>query len=273
MKYNQKFARLTVIAASSAVALAAMPILANHSWSNYHWATTNGIVGIPVVDNTSGEWPARIGIAVADWNKSSHINSQLESGAANPRRCSMVQNTIQVCNAGYGYTGWLGIASISLSGGHIIAGSTKLNDTYFSSPSYADEVWKQLVACQEIGHDYGLTHQNEDFSTDLTNSCMEYTSLPAGNDHPDQHDYDQLNVIYGSHTDSGSGGGSGGGKPGKGKPLGIDPGNNPNEWGTAIGFNARGKANVFTRNVNGYTVVTHVTWAPDSMQADHVRQF
>ena len=64
---------------------------------------------------------------------------------------------------------------------HIIAGSTKLNDHYFNLPQYSGESWAQLVACQEIGHDYGLGHQDENFNTDLTTSCMDYTSAPAWN--------------------------------------------------------------------------------------------
>ena len=57
------------------------------------------------------------------------------------------------------------------------------------------------MTCQEIGHDYGLGHQDEDFSTDATSSCMEYTSIPAGNEHPDAHDYNQLLSVY-NHIDS-----------------------------------------------------------------------
>ncbi|WP_428027382.1 hypothetical protein, partial [Altererythrobacter sp.] len=113
---------------------------------------------------------------------------------------------------------------------------------------------------------YGLGHQNEDFNTHLTSSCMEYTSDPVGNEHPDGHDYDQLDTIY-NHVDDTSGGGSSSGGPGngkgggKGKKLGIESGNSPAEWGKAIAQDASGRDSVYARNVNGYTVITHVTWA------------
>ena len=99
--------------------------------------------------------------------------------------------------------GWLGIASIWLSGGHISQGTTKVNDTYYTMAQYNTPSWRAAVTCQELGHDYGLAHQDEDFSTDATNSCMEYTSWPEGNEHPDQHDYDQLLEIY-DHFESAS---------------------------------------------------------------------
>lgn len=257
-----KISRKSVGAAAIA-AVIAVPGLANHSWGTYHWQTSDGVARPLVVDNTTGDWKNRVNIAVGDWNGSVHVNSAKQNGTTNAKRCSMVSGTIQVCNSAYGNTGWLGIASISISGGHIVAGSTKLNDTYFSLSAYDTEPWKQLVTCQEIGHDYGLGHQNEDFNTDATSSCMEYTRVPEGNEHPDTHDYDQLATIY-NHSEGGGGGGSGGGgKPGRGKALGIDVGDMPAHWGKAIGRDADGRDNLYSRNFNGYTVITHVTWAPD----------
>ena len=250
-----------ITGAAAVAATFTMPVMADHSWSNYHWQTSDGVARPLVVDNTVGAWKTRVQIAMRDWNGSAHIDSAVEDGTTNAKRCPMSQGTIQVCNSTYGNTGWLGIASISLSGGHIVAGSTKLNDSYFNLPQYNSETWKQLVTCQEIGHDYGLGHQNEDFSTDLTTSCMEYTSKPDGNEHPDNHDLQQLATIYG-HSDSGGGGGGGGGKPGRGKALGIDVGDTPAQWGKAVGSDAHGRDNVFVRNFNGYTILTHVTWAP-----------
>ena len=158
-----------------------------------------------------------------------------------------------MCNASYGNTGWLGIAQIWLSGGHIAQGVTKLNDTYFNTAQYNTPSWRALVACQEVGHNYGLGHQDEDFSTDNTNSCMDYTSLPAGNEHPDAHDYQQLELIY-THTHSGS-------SPAA-IPGAADSGNTPAEWGRAIHFTRDGRPDVFVREIApGQRVITHVFWA------------
>ncbi|MEK7208262.1 MAG: hypothetical protein AAB699_01800 [Patescibacteria group bacterium] len=62
--------------------------------------------------------------------------------------------------------------------------------------------------CQEIGHTFGLDHQDVNFSNANLGTCMDYTSDPDGtinsqldNQHPNQHDYDQLATIY-THLDS-----------------------------------------------------------------------
>lgn len=268
----------------TAIALAAAPATAHHWWGGYAWSYNGGELSMPVVDNTSGVWNAHVSQAVNDWNASTVIQAPLEYG--NNASCSMVTGTIQVCNSDYGATGWLGIATISISGGTIVAGSTKLNDNYFNRDAYNNYTWRQLVTCQEIGHDYGLAHQNENFSTDETTSCMEYTSRPEGNEGPDAHDYEQLLTIYGGSGDGGGdtgdggggkggkGGGKGGGKPdgtggGKGKNRVALPavGNTPSSWGRPVDYLPNGKPHVFVREANGIKFVTHVTWAPD--EGDH----
>ncbi len=274
-------------AAIIAVGLIANPVLADHQWSTYAW--DNGAaepITIPIVDNTDARWNAHVGEAVADWNVSPYIQAAIETG--NNSSCTMVSGTIQVCNDDYGATGWLGIATIALSSGKITAGSTKLNDNYFERENYNNYTWRQLVTCQEIGHDYGLGHQNENFSTDETESCMEYTSQPAGNEHPDAHDYELLNTMYGDGSGGGDGGTDGGGKgkgggKGGGKPDGSGGGkgknksrvalpavgNTPDSWGRPSAFLPNGKPFKFEKTVGKYKFVTHVTWAPDEHDGGH----
>ena len=59
-----------------------------------------------------------------------------------------------------------------------------------------------MVVCQEVGHVFGLDHQDEsgaDFHT-----CMDHADNPdADNMHPNTHDYEQLAAIY-AHRDSSS---------------------------------------------------------------------
>ena len=128
----------------------------------------------------------------------------IAGSVTNVKRCVAPQGRIEVCNASYGYNGWLGLAGISLSGGHIVSGYTKLNDSYFNSSTYNKPEWRRLVTCQEIGHDFGLDHQDENNTNANLGSCMDYTNTPLGppsNEHPNAHDYDQLASIYG-HLDS-----------------------------------------------------------------------
>ena len=277
-----KTRRYGAIAAILIVGFAAAPLFAHHQWETFAW-TSDGInpVTPAVVDNTDSRWNGHVAQANADWNASDYINSSLEYG--NNSSCSMVTGTIQVCNADYGNNGWLGIATIALSSGKIVAGSTKLNDNYFNLDRYNNYTWRQLVTCQEIGHDHGLGHQDEDFSNDLTTSCMEYTSNPEGNEGPDFHDYEELARMYGSGASSGGGGstkgpkggkggGTGGGAGGgKGKNRVVLPavGNTPASWGRPSAFLPNGKPYRFEKTSGNYKFVTHVTWAPDEGDHNH----
>nr|WP_298897742.1 hypothetical protein [uncultured Altererythrobacter sp.] len=256
---------LTLAAASAAVL--ATPVIAGHSWSNYHWERTTNEISPPVVDFTTGEWAQsnRVQQAVNDWNRSAYINSDYVRGQGNNTACPIVAGEIHVCNDDYGNTGWVGIASISATRGrttHIIGGVSKMNDYFYAMPYYDNDIWRQLVMCQEIGHDYGLGHQNENFNSHETDSCMEYTSTPDAADKTlNQHDLDQLASIYAHSHGGGDGGGGSGNGGGKGKPKKFDVGNRPADWGTPIGRDAQGRANLFKRSEASFDVITHVTWA------------
>ncbi len=234
----------------------AAPVLANHAWSNYHWVRTNAQLTVPVGDNVDSRWDAALVTAVNDWNVSTVIQSPLVAGSTNAKNCRAVAGTIQVCNSRYGNTGWLGIASISISGGHISQGTTKLNDTFFDTAQYNTPAWRALVTCQEVGHDYGLGHQDEAFNNANLNTCMDYTNLPDSNQHPNAHDYEQLLTIY-NHLESAmtiTGRGTAG--------VGADSGDTPAEWGRAIHFTADGRPDMFERiDGPGQKTLTHVFWA------------
>jgi hypothetical protein len=107
---------------------------------------------------------------------------------------------VEVCNSTYGNNGWLGIAQIWASGSHITQGTTKMNDTYFNTPQYNTGACRQMVMCQEGGHTFGLDHQDEVFDNPNLGTCIDYTNDPT-NQHPNQHDYDELALIY-SHLDA-----------------------------------------------------------------------
>ena len=250
---------LKTAAFATAASLLATPVLAVHSWNNYHWKRTTTQISPPVGDNVTTTWDSYLSTAVTDWNRSTYIQSSLTAGQTTRSTCGPKPGRIEVCNYAYGQTGWLGIASIWLAAdGHISQGTSKMNDTYYAQAQYNTPAWRAAVMCQEIGHDYGLAHQDEDFNTDATNSCMEYTSWPAGNEHPDTHDYNQLATIY-SHTHSASN------LPGSSAaPPALAIGNTMRDWGRVIGTDKQGHWNKFERDLgNGTKVITHVTWLPD----------
>jgi hypothetical protein len=255
------------LALGVATAALATPASANHSWGGYHWARTANPVTVQLGDNVNGIWDPYLRTTQSDWNQSTVIESPLVAGSANSKNCRGVAGTIQVCNSTYGNTGWLGIASISITGGtHITQGTVKLNDTYFNTAKYNTPSWRNMVSCQEVGHTYGLDHQDENFSNTNLGTCMDYTNDPSGkagtngnldNEHPDAHDFDQLNTIYG-HLDSTTT------VAFRGNAAGAfgDPGDSPREWGRAIHFDGRGRPDMFQRvDGPGIMTLTHVFWA------------
>ncbi|MDQ5820392.1 MAG: hypothetical protein M3540_03015 [Actinomycetota bacterium] len=176
---------------------------ANHAWGNYHWARTSNPFTVPLGDNVTNtaysNWDGALAGASTDWTQSTVLDSPVVAGAAGkPRRCSANDGKIEVCNARYGPNGWLGLASIWTSGSHIVRASAKMNDTYFDSTTY-DFTAERHVMCQEVGHGYGLGHQDES-GADL-NTCMDYASA-LDNPSPNAHDYEQLETIYNSHLDA-----------------------------------------------------------------------
>jgi len=255
------------------VLLLPVSAMANHSWGSYHWARTSNPFTLKVIDNVTSIWDSYLDVARNDWNSSTVLNLTEVSGpVSNPKRCTSVAGQIEVCNSTYGSNGWLGIAGISISGSHITKGYTKLNDTYFNSPSYNTPAWRQMVTCQEIGHDFGLDHQDENFSNANLGTCMDYTNSPGTNQHPNTHDYQQLETIYG-HLDSTTTVSSvidsmakSMARPRSIREIMADAG----QWGTPVRFDELGRPNVFIMptgmNKDGETEfeVTHVLWTSDS---------
>lgn len=224
MKFTQYLARAALV---SAVTVVSVPAHASHSWSTYHWARTANPLPLQVVDSVSSDWQFEFETSLSEWNQSSVLDMSVSSADDSSRtrkRCSSVSGEMRVCNASYGYNGWLGLASINIdSNGHITRGTAKMNDSY--SSYWTDPNEKRHVMCQEIGHVFGLAHTSEDGSSQGT--CMDYSSSP-GSISPNQHDYQELSSIY-SHLDSYNSyaGGDSGGDSGCNAP----PGKGCNKFG------------------------------------------
>lgn len=275
---NRRIARAALVGlvCVAAAMLLAVGAHAGHSWGDYHWARTTDSFDLIVINSTTNDWDGYVGVSIADWSDSTKMNmvEDVNGGTSKKtrRQCRGGDGTVRICNLAYGNTGWLGIAGISIdSSNHIITGYTKLNDTYFSQSYYNNDQWKQSVTCQELGHDIGLDHQDEDFNNQSLFSCMDYQDPPY--EYPNAHDYEQLETIYG-HTDSydsyatdgGGDGGGGGGNgcnapPGKGCNKGVEPGHNGDiGWGISLG--RRGQVETFIRiDPDGTRHLTFVTWA------------
>jgi hypothetical protein len=254
--------RLFAAATAAALAILAVPSAAdaNHSWGGYHWARTSNPFTILLGDDVSSTWDSYLSVASSDWTASSVLNTSIYTASGSPSSCSATSGRVKVCNASYGSTGWLGVASISISGLHITSGTVKLNDTYFNTSTYNTPAWRQLVTCQEVGHTFGLDHQDTNFNNPNLNTCMDYTNLPASNQHPNAHDYAELVTIY-THLDSTS-------TVGTAVPTALSArrlnalGNTAASWGTRIaGSQAEGASTYVRQFAGGGAVITHVLWA------------
>lgn len=273
----------SVLAVAVAVPLAAFSGLAHagHDWNGYHWARTTPQFTLKVGDNlTTSEWKRALSAASIDWNSPelfgatfTPVVTAVRSGQSSSS-CAMVRGTTQVCNGRYGNNGWLGLASINVSGGrHITQGTAKMNDTYFITSTYNNPNEKRHVMCQEIAHTFGLEHQSE--SGTSLNTCMDYFSNTGVNatstrsTRPNKHDFDQLRSIY-SHTDSSTS------LAAATSPItsGADISDDPMSWGQRIRQSVGGRSSLYQRhNADGSVTVTHIYWtkeaAVDCPSCDH----
>ncbi len=253
---------LSFVAATTLFALLSFPIgaTASHSWNNYHWARISNPFNLRVVDSNTTDWDDNLNRANSEWSTSTVLNLLYESGDSSSRarkRCLTITGKVHSCNAAYGNNGWLGLASINITGGvHITQGSSKMNDTYFSSGAY-NETARQQVMCQEIGHTFGLDHQDES-GADL-NTCMDYSNA-LDNPSPNSHDYQQLQTIY-SHLDSTT---TVGFSAFAENAFDDDP-DASYKWGRLVKQSPDGRSSFYERdNGDGTKKATHVFWTREA---------
>jgi hypothetical protein len=180
---------------------------AHHSWGGYHWARTTTSFTLKLGDHVTSQWDSFLKTTSDNWSKSTVLDTMIVPRQATSKRCRPTAGQVEVCNSTYGNNGWLGLAQIWISGGHVTQGTTKLNDTYFNTSTYNTAAWRNLVMCQEVGHTFGLDHQDETFNNPNLGTCMDYTNDPDGgaggasatdpsNVQPNQGDYDELLCVY-----------------------------------------------------------------------------
>lgn len=269
--------RRSVIVVGITIILAGFPlaVFANHSWNGFHWARINNPFTVKLGNNLSGQWLSdpqdgsnHLSRASLDWNRSTVLDTTIVTGSSSPRTCRAVAGTVQVCNAAYGNTGWLGVAQVSVNGTHITQATVKLNDTYFKPGAiYYTSAWREMVACQEIGHTFGLNHQDTNFNNTNLGTCMDYTNDPTGtagtngtlsNISPNQHDYDELTTIY-SHSDTTTTLAAAANMPPAMSEIDLS---GPAQWGRVIQGSREAGSTIHELDFGGGNkVFTFVTWA------------
>ena len=256
------------------------PAQANHAWSTYHWATTLSPAAptftLQLGDSMTLNWKEHLSTASADWSSVAYdgqtdkfnnfvtnpLHTDIVTGAnAGKKRCGAVSGRVEVCNGAYGQNGWLGLAQIWLSNGHIVQGVAKMNDTYFSLDKYNNRYEKLHVVCQEVGHTFGLGHQDESGAS--LNTCMDYFSNTGTNaidksTHPNVHDYGQLTAIY-SHNDGYTSVAATAAAAAVVRGLGGEAG--ADGQGTPAGA-AQARGSWYVQDLgSGRALITHIYWA------------
>lgn len=251
MKTFYKIFAATLVLVASALGTTA---LADHSWGGYHWARTTSPFTLTLGDNLSPAWDPYLATSAIDWSLSGVLDLTVVQSFKG-KTCKPTLGRVEVCNSTYGKNGWLGIASVWASGTHISQGTVKMNDTYFNTTAYNAPAWKNLVLCQEIGHTFGLDHQDEVFTNANLGTCMDYTNAPSANQHPNQHDYDMLDTLY-AHLDTSTTVSAA--VAAKANFNSEDP----KEWGKEIRRSKDGRTSLHERDFGkGNKVFTFVTWA------------
>ncbi len=202
MRLRLRYPAFVAVAAAALLGLASTPAQASHSWSGFHWARS-GEAHLTILSSVTSDWGGALSTANSDWNRSAFLQNTVAGSSTSStarQQCAFPAGAIRVCNFAYGNTGWSGLASIRLTGtNHISTGTSKMNDTFLAS---ANAAMRQGVMCQEVGHTFGLAHQDENFNNANLGTCMDYTRDWSTNQHPNTHDYNQLTAIYGGHNDS-----------------------------------------------------------------------
>lgn len=258
MQHRSRVARKwSVVLALAAIAalLSALPASAGHSWGGYHWARTSNSFTLQLGDNVTSAWDSYLITTSTDWSASKVLDTTIVAGGTTGRKCRPTAGRVEVCNAAYGNNGWLGLAQIWASGGHITQGVAKMNDTYFSLPAYNTPAERNHVMCQEVGHTLGLGHQDETGAS--LGTCMDYANDSTNSQHPNAHDYEQLEAIY-SHLDSTTTVGS----TARSLPAAVANAevDVPAQWGREV--HVAGRASVYVREfAGGHKIITFVTWA------------
>jgi hypothetical protein len=273
-------ALFTAIFVFATLAVGSADVSASHPWNSYHWARTSNPFTLQLGDNVDASWQSHLEKTSADWSSpllaakvngtagdldaqpyggNTVITTKVVPGTTDGRKCRPSAGTTQVCNAKYGANGWLGLAQIWLSGGHITQGVAKLNDTYFNTSRYNNPNERLHVMCQEVAHTFGLGHTTEDGTSQ--NTCMDYFSNTGANagdarsTEPNWHDFEQLDLIYSGHAEQGSGAAAG--ASARFTPVWV---RGAREDGTPIGASAE-RGRYYAQDLgDGRVLITHVHW-------------
>lgn len=181
MERKKRWIAVMALAFTLAALAGASTAFASHRWGCWKYAngSINWYNGASGSYNTYYQQEARTDSN--SWHNYTDINLTQVSSAGST-------DHVNAFSGFYGNNGWLGLASIQRrSGCTVLQGNAYLNRSYLDSGYSATNI--KHVACQEVGHLFGLNHNRGSSTT-----CMNDTILTAPQ--PNSHDQSLINSIY-----------------------------------------------------------------------------
>jgi len=226
---------------------------------DFHWGRrSEGELQLRVGENLSGGWTRYLRRSVKEWEDSRVVKLRVVDGTTNPNACDVNRGQVEVCNARYGETRWLGLTRIEYKTSdrdHITGVRIQLNDTYFDEYQRKDgRRARRHTMCHELGHAFGLGHVGGA-------SCMNDSSRAIfANLDPVDSDFRELRDIY-RHKDPRQDSTVGGGGRTISEETDGDYGffdveQMPNAATSAGGHETR----TVTESPDGTIAVTYTTW-------------
>jgi len=125
-----------------------------------HWGTRRVPFVLSMGDNVDGSWKQYVRRAISQWSEADEVDMVLVDGGTTGRTCRPTNGRVEVCNADYGDTGWLGLTRLYYDGDHFTKVTVQFNDYYFnqSGGQYNTRKARVHTACHELGHSLGLPH-------------------------------------------------------------------------------------------------------------------
>jgi len=174
------------------------PYIIDEGNITYRWdngGDGNGLE-MKIYNALSEDWYSYLDQAVQDWGngppKSLSLSTEIVPYDFD---CSPIKGHIKACNGNYGYTDWKGINESILIDGYIVSSTVRLNDFFMKAATSGS---RQYTICHELGHGFGLPHNDENFFNKDLGSCLDYTVRPEQNQQPSAYDFERLAELYGA---------------------------------------------------------------------------
>ena len=170
----------------------------NHS-KDIKWPQKDGKGGlhVTIINSLSPSLQPLLASTVRTWEYGSPLHPAIAVDLKTEATygCPRSMDAIRVCDNDYGKTGWAGFeVAVSNNDGFIQMSLVRINTHYLKSTNL---VYNRYVMCHELGHAFGLDHQDENFNNENVGSCMDYTRKHQDSLAPNVFDWQALLNTYG----------------------------------------------------------------------------